>query len=251
MGSVAHLSSSSANGSNVSDIQSALAVVIYTALIPMLTIAMAAGWLRGDAAPWSWALARPISRARWLGTTLLIDVATVLLCVTMASWMLGPLPHHWIGPWPGAGIRQLAYVTMLVLIYAAAAFAGARGGSVIAGALYAAGLGALVIVCNLLASIVEQFTRHSLFNDDSLSIMLALTRAAYFDGRGSLVPAVSSITTLLVITTFVAIVLTRTAVRSPARPSFRSLVGPLGTGAVLACAMNPLLVLAVVIAARL
>lgn len=150
-----------------SDLQGVLAAIEYLAIIPMLSIVLATGWLRGEVGPWSWALARPITRTRWLGTTLLVDLATLAASVFVAYLVIGDLPDRWIGPWSGDGVRELGYLALLVIVHCGAALAGARGASAIGGGIHAATFTAVLLAMHALTIATVEITgaklgRHSL-----------------------------------------------------------------------------------------
>jgi hypothetical protein len=231
------------------DHQSAIAIVVYGALIPMFTVAMASGWLRGDATPWAWALARPVSRVRWLGTTLLIDIATLIVCVASASCVLGTLPIQWFASFPGAGIRETSYALVLALVYAASAFAGARGASAVGAAMYVAALSAAFIAVMTVANLVE-IMFDSAVRGYGRSVVDALERAFPLSSRTLVYQELSATIVLPIMSAFAVFALLRTAARCPGRPSFRVVLAPLLWTVLLACAAEVVLVMTVFVVAE-
>ena len=133
-----------------SEIHGIFGAIVYLGLLPLLAITTGSAWLRGDLGAWTWALARPISRRRWLAWMLVIDVGTLLACVCVGAWLLGPMPSNWIGPWSGAA-RPVGYLAMLCAIYCAAAVGGTRGSSAVAVSSQVLVLVALLVAVGVLA----------------------------------------------------------------------------------------------------
>jgi hypothetical protein len=173
-----------------SDHQSVLAVVVYSMVMPMLTIALASGWLRGEVGPWAWALARPIARGRWLATTLVVDIATLAMGLVLAYAVIGEMPRRWIGPWPDETTRELGYAALLVLVYCGAAFAGARGSNAIGATIYSAiAVASSVAVSSLWRAVASQWSSNDILADlVALQTILVLALAAIaivvVSGRG-------------------------------------------------------------------
>lgn len=189
-----------------SELQAMFALVVYGALVPVLVIAVASSWLRGDDAPWAWALARPVTRTRWLRATLLVDVVTLALCLGVARWIVGPLPSLWLGGWRGALERELGYGALLVAVYATAAFAGTRGASAIGAAFYVAVLGAATMCTDFAASWVAHTHMFDHYPSSSLFEL----------------PSVATSTFLAL---FAGLAVRRAALGLPARPRIQEPIG--------------------------
>lgn len=241
-----HLKHRAAGGVIDDDLRTLFGLLVYLGLIPMLVVAMASSWLRGDGAPWAWALARPVSRARWLCTTVSIDLATVVACCACASITVGPPPRIGLGLAASLDLTLLAYAAVLWLIYAAAAFAGARGGSAIAGALHASGLMALVTAVTALGSAVEAFIAAALLGYD-VSFFSAIQSAISLNHYDTFALEVTVLAPLLVMSAFVSVALLRVAARAPARPRFAQLLAPVGTAVLLAGVIVPVTVVSVIV----
>jgi len=224
-----------------SEMHAVAAAILYGALIPVLVIALASAWLRGDDGPWSWALARPVTRTRWLRTTLLIDVVTVLACIALARIVIGPLPYNWIPVWPGESGRGLGYAALLVAVYSAAAFGGARGGSAIGGSLCVVALAAYAMVLGACAAISE------------MTAVDVLIEARWFVSDGWWWPlaardSIGSLPTLpsmSFIACFAIIAIRRTALDLPQRPRVRALAGLAAVAISIAVVAPWLLIIAV------
>jgi hypothetical protein len=204
-----------------SDMQVVAAAVLYGALIPVLVIALASSWLRGDDGPWSWALARPVTRGRWLRTTLMIDVVTVLACVAFARMVIGPLPHNWIPAWLGESGRAGGYAAVLIAVYSAAAFGGARGSSAIGASLCVVAFAAYVMLLNACAAISEK---------TAVDVLLQGFRF-HLSGWSELrtaqrsLESVPMLSSTGIIAGFAIIVIRRTALELPQQPRMRPLAG--------------------------
>jgi hypothetical protein len=232
-----------------SDLQGVLAAIVYLAVIPMLSIVLATGWMRGEVGPWSWALARPISRARWLGITLLVDVATLAVSVLMAWLVIGDLPYRWLGPWPGQGMRELGYAALLTIIHCSAALAGARGSSAVGGGMYAATFtGALVLARGLVTVTQEvaaallgrqMFSSHLLWRD--LTTIGSPSRL----GRGP-VDEVSTLALVMTCACAFIIVMLRVARSLPARARLSLAIVAFALSAIAGGVVVPLLAMGAV-----
>jgi hypothetical protein len=208
-----------------SDMQSIAGAILYGALIPVLVIALASSWLRGDDGPWAWALARPVTRARWMRTTLLIDVVTVLACIGLARVVIGPMPNHWIQTWMQEFGRTSGYAALIVAVYAAAAFGGARGNSAIGGALCVVAFAAFAMVLNACAAVSEVIIRETLRAGGFYSTYSVY--AFYWWGAAAMrsFGTLSSLTSMTIIAGIAIIAIRRTARELPQRPRLASLTG--------------------------
>jgi hypothetical protein len=240
---VMRIAGESDNGWIGSELQIVVALVVFLALIPMLAIAMATGWLRGDAVPWSWAWARPISRARWLLGTLMVDLVVLLACVMLSSLVLGTLPLRGLGPWPGGGPREIGYAAVLAMTYGAAAFAGARGATAIGGALHVAVLATLGSATTVLATLTEDLLEHR-YLGHSFHWYLAL-RGVPFHDSGRIDDEAQSFAIAIVMLAFVTIIVLRAAARSPAPPRLRAVIAPLALAALFGGVLAPWTIFAV------
>ncbi|HWB80353.1 MAG TPA: hypothetical protein VG755_35555 [Nannocystaceae bacterium] len=225
-----------------SDLQGVLAMVVYLAIIPTLSVLLAAGWFRGETGPWSWALARPIARWRWLGMTLLLDIATLAVSTAFAWLVIGDLPDRWLGPWPGDGMRELGYVGLLAIIHSSAAVGGARSSSAIGGALYAAMGIAIAMTIRGMASLTWELTtalgRNSSIRWQSLSRDF-MSLLPYSFMRGEFDDLLALMVVLLTACACI-IVMLRAGGSLPVRPRLSSTLVPLAIAAAIAGVLAPL-----------
>lgn len=194
--------------------QTFLALGMLGIFVPIFAIAMAVGWLRPEVAPWSWCLARPLGRWRWLGSILALDAAT-LLATSVALWLaIGPFPHDWHGPVLDDRLRAVAYLCICAWIYAIAAFAGARGSSSLAAAVYVTAAAAIAAFAARVGdTLLALGTPHVI----DLRVANALGRG----GHGTHVvdaPGWVALGTMLVMATSAWWTTRRAAARCPMRP---------------------------------
>lgn len=219
---------------DASEMQSVAAMICYCGLVPVLAVALASTWLRGDDGPWTWALARPVSRRRWLSTTLMVDVATLAACLAVVWLMIGELPSQWLSGWSGPVERMLGYVGLLAAIYASAAFAGARGASAIGATLYVVGVAAFVMVLHGVAALSENVAVETLIaprwaNDPSSShLWRRLVRA---------LETMPSASTMVAVAGFTVIAIGRAASGLPSRPRYSMLLDLAAIATMLAIAV--------------
>ena len=226
-----------------SDLQGVLAALEYLAVIPMLGIVLATGWFRGEIGAWSWALARPIARTRWLGVTLLVDVTTLVVSVLAAYLVIGELPDRWVGPWPGSGLRELGYAALLAIIHCAAAFAGARGASAIGGSMYAVGFVGAMIATRALATMTSEVALgvgteygvrwHLIWRE-------LTTMGAPQTFHLEPLDAINALGIVLLFACVGLIVLIRTGRCLPARPRLAPSIGAIACSATIAGVLTPL-----------
>lgn len=205
-----------------SDMQSVFALVVYGALIPVLVIAMASGWLRGDDTPWSWALARPVTRARWLRATLAVDVVTIVLCVAIARWILGRLTYSWFGGWLGGTERLAGYAALLATVYASAAFAGARGSTAIGAAFHVAVCAAFTMATHAAAAFSAH---HEMFTRDWRTLTEVGVRRDGFTAVSYALSQLPTVPTLWIVAVLAVIATRRAALALPARPRIQDPTG--------------------------
>jgi hypothetical protein len=123
---VTHALSSGADPWAGSDMHEVVTLIVLGLVIPTFVGLLGTMLLRSEHAPWSWALARPIGRARLVATLVAVDVATIAACVGLAAVLIagfgGVLWQAIQGPLVATAIA-LGYA----LLYLATAIGGARG----------------------------------------------------------------------------------------------------------------------------
>jgi len=75
-----------------SDEQALVAMLLEYGLVPIFAAMLGAALIHGEHAPWSWGLARPISRGRWAATSIAMDALTLVLAVTAIRTIVGEVP---------------------------------------------------------------------------------------------------------------------------------------------------------------
>lgn len=229
-----------------SDLQGIIAAILYLALVPMFVIAFASAWLRGDIGAWSWALARPVSRTRWLLALLVVDVATLAMCIGCVLLVVGPLPRTWLGPWEG-GERIYAYVALLAAVYSVAALAGARGASAIGASLYVVALGGILVLGIATADFALHQTWRTLSNFEALT-MLHEPGSLYGRYMTDLDPrALGELSVVVAIASATIVLARRAAAQVPVPPRPASWVIPIAIGIAGGALVTPILYVAVVL----
>jgi hypothetical protein len=109
-----------------SDSQAMISVVLLWLVLPVFITMLAAALLRGEYAPLSWGLARPISRLRLLGSLVVLDALTIAACVLAAWVVLHGFGSTWgvLGSSPGALLGGLTFA--YANLYFLTAIAGSR-----------------------------------------------------------------------------------------------------------------------------
>ena len=151
---LAHLVGEDDGRWSLGEMHAVATIVVLGLVLPTFTLLLGSMLLRGEHGPWSWALARPVSRWRVLPVLIVLDISTLGACVaTMALLFdgLGYVSHV-------AHEREIIHAALPVvyaLLYLAAAIGGARGmGSLRAGLFALVWLAALaglahVVLLNL------------------------------------------------------------------------------------------------------
>lgn len=214
-----------------SEIQAVFAAVLYVALIPLLVIAVASTWLRGDDGPWAWALARPVTRGRWLRATLLVDALTLLACIALTRWVVGQLPDQWFGAWDGE-TRPYAYAALITTIYASAAFGGARGATAIGASLYVVAAGAMTAALHACAEIGATAAFETQIWRIAADEWPSGPRFGDGDGDLELFSSLPSLPTLVIAAGFAVAAVGGAAARLPARPGLQPLLRPMFIAAI-------------------
>lgn len=116
-----------------SDAQIFAAMVASYGLVPIFAAMLGGALVHGEHAPWSFALARPISRRRWVMTCLAMDVATLYLALLTVNVIVGSAPRFGneftpFLPLPATIFRSLT-TDLVVSAYVAAAVGASRGHS--------------------------------------------------------------------------------------------------------------------------
>jgi hypothetical protein len=185
----------------------ACTVIVLGIVIPTFVALLGCNLLRGEHAPWSWTLARPIGRTRTLASLACIDVVTIATCVaTMA------LIFNGIGPVPQVafenGLIRIVLPLAYVSIYLASAIGGARGmASLRAGLFGIAWVAVLVGLARIL-------------------FMNLLGRLGLADGFSAIGFFAIALLAAALILIGVAIPFTRAAATVPALPRWRALITP-------------------------
>ena len=115
-----------------SESQALYAVVVLGLLLPVFVAMLGTSLLRGEHAPWSWGLARPLSRFRLLGSVVALDALTIGACIFAAWLVLGGFGNTWslVG-----GFMAEATAALVALVYATfymlTAIAGSRTSSTV------------------------------------------------------------------------------------------------------------------------
>lgn len=129
-----------------SESQATASILILWLVIPVFVTMLGTALFRGEHAPWSWGLARPVSRLRWIGALVALDAATVAACTLAASLVLGELRGAW-GTWESTVDGALLAVTAFAYagLYLLTATAGSRTDSTIRAAAVAVLSGAALV----------------------------------------------------------------------------------------------------------
>ncbi len=144
-----------------SESQTMISVVVLWLVLPVFVSMLATQLFRGEHAPWSWGLARPIPRSRLIGSVVAIDALTIGACMLLAWLVLGSATVT-SGDMLGITSPLLAAGAYVVL-YLLAAIAGGRTSSTMRamGAVALVGTTMLVALTSLVSWAIGD--AHSLF----------------------------------------------------------------------------------------
>jgi hypothetical protein len=128
-------------------------------MLPVFAAMLGGALVRGEHAPWTWGLARPIRRTHWAATALALDGAALCATVALIRALLGEAPSAirfdvvraaslGIGGWD---MIDSAGPALIVMAYVAAAVGAARGRTTIRGLPIALGY---VVALVLVAAVV-------------------------------------------------------------------------------------------------
>ena len=129
-----------------SESQTMVSIVLLCLVLPVFVSMLATALLRGEHAPWSWGLARPVSRVRLLGSLVALDISTIGACVLISWVVLGGFGGAW-GLLGGAP-ESVSLATVAFLygnLYLLAATAGSRTDSTVRAVAVAVFCGALLV----------------------------------------------------------------------------------------------------------
>ena len=146
---VAYAFADSGRAWHLSELHETSTLVLLGLVLPTFAALLGAMLLRGEHAPWTWALARPVGRARLLAVIAAVDATTIAACVGMTALVFEGLGET------ALGFPIAALAGSYTMVYLAAAIGGARGMPSLRGAtfglLWLAGLGVLTHVMLLAA----------------------------------------------------------------------------------------------------
>ncbi len=144
-----------------SESQATVSVIVLWLVLPVFVAMLATALLRGEHAPWSWGLARPISRFRLIGSLVALDAVTIAACMLVASIVLGGFGGMW--GMLGGGLETAAtpvFAGLYAGLYMLGAITGTRTSSTVRAA--AAAVGILTMLLVSLWSLASWAAQHAL-----------------------------------------------------------------------------------------
>lgn len=208
--------------------QASAVVLTNGVLVPIFIAMLGANLLRGEHASLSWLLARPSSRSSLIGSLVLLDVATILACVGLASIVLGALKPAWFA------LSEVTWAASLGGGYLATYLVAAIGGTRTASSIRAivGGLAVLAVAAACLYGAFAGLYGNGLPGIDGRWILAVLDRGPFtVEALGWTDPRVlwAFATMVALVSIPIAIVMgfVRTARQVPGRIGWTALVGPL------------------------
>jgi hypothetical protein len=163
-------------------------IIIGLGVVPTFAVMLGAAFGSGQHATWAWALARPISRRRWLSVHLGIDAATLVASLAVASALL---KHEQmvVGvyrlPLPLALVTEFLVPTAIAvtaILYCSAAVGTSRGHNAVRAVLsqMLAPMTALAVLWTIWMVVYSPIL-------DSVSGFFALSSTHYYAARSALI----------------------------------------------------------------
>ncbi len=162
-----------------SESQATIAVVVLAMVLPVFVAMLATTLLRGEHAPWSWGLARPVSRLRLIGSLVALDAATIGACMFAAWLVLGGFGASG-GLLYGvpSGMTVAVFTFLYANLYMVAAIAGSRTTSTVRAAAVA------VIILGVSISSVSSLVSSALKTVPSFALHESWARSFVFTALG-------------------------------------------------------------------